>query len=73
MKPLLIALAILVGLLPVDGSTYERDHLSQSVVYADASQTHWLTNSSKIRHNKSCQWYHSSKGRPCRKDEGKGL
>jgi Tfp pilus assembly protein PilV len=32
--------------------------------------THWLTLSSNKRHNSSCRWFKTSKGRPCRADEG---
>jgi Tfp pilus assembly protein PilV len=32
--------------------------------------THWLTSSSNKRHNSSCRWFKTSKGRPCRADEG---
>jgi len=36
----------------------------------DTELTHWLTTSSRKRHNKSCRYYEHSNGRPCRKDEG---
>ena len=68
-KPTSSVIAILVGLLPVYGCVYVRNSLSQSVVYADASKTHWLTSSSKTCHDKSCRWYQNSKGCPYRKDE----
>ena len=32
--------------------------------------THWLTFPSNTRHNRSCLWYRSGGGRPCRADEG---
>ncbi len=32
--------------------------------------THWLTTSSNKRHNYSCRNFRTTKGRPCRKDEG---
>ena len=32
--------------------------------------THWLTSPSNERHNRSCLWYKSGSGRPCRADEG---
>lgn len=32
--------------------------------------THWITNSSRKRHNASCRWYRNSKGRMCRATEG---
>jgi hypothetical protein len=34
------------------------------------SLTHWLTTSSNKRHNSSCRWYRTSRGQPCRADEG---
>lgn len=35
------------------------------------SLTHWLTSSSGVRHNSSCQHYQTSKGRACSASEGK--
>ena len=35
-----------------------------------AGQTHWLTESSLIRHNNSCQYYQKSIGRACAPNEG---
>jgi len=32
--------------------------------------THWMTNSSKKRHNKSCRYFKNSKGRMCKPTEG---
>jgi hypothetical protein len=32
--------------------------------------THWLTSSSSKRHNASCRYFQSSKGRPCTATEG---
>jgi hypothetical protein len=37
---------------------------------AEASGEHWLTTSSHKRHNSSCKYYKSSKGRPCGPNEG---
>lgn len=36
-----------------------------------AAKTHWITNSSGIRHNSKCKHYENSRGRPCTKDEGR--
>jgi len=38
---------------------------------ANATQTHWLTISSGIRHNSTCRHFKNSKGRMCTKDEGR--
>ena len=35
-----------------------------------STPTHWLTFPSNERHNRSCLWYRSGRGRPCRADEG---
>jgi hypothetical protein len=40
------------------------------VASKDEELTHWLTSSSGKRHNNTCRWYHNSRGRPCRADEG---
>lgn len=34
-------------------------------------QTYWLTIKSGIRHNSKCRYYENSRGRHCKKDEGK--
>lgn len=34
-------------------------------------KTHWLTTSSGVRHNSTCRYYRTSKGRPCGPDEGR--
>src|SRR6476620_792424 len=34
------------------------------------SLTHWLTTSSSKRHNSSCRYYRTSRGRACGADEG---
>lgn len=33
--------------------------------------THWITSSSRKRHNSSCRWFQNSKGRMCSATEGK--
>jgi hypothetical protein len=43
---------------------------SQTTASQDQQLTHWLTISSGKRHNSTCRWYHNSRGRPCRADEG---
>lgn len=35
-----------------------------------AEKSYWITTSSSKRHNSSCRYYKSSKGRLCTKDEG---
>jgi Tfp pilus assembly protein PilN len=35
-----------------------------------AQQGYWMTTSSGKRHNSSCRYYGTTKGRPCSKDEG---
>ncbi len=36
-----------------------------------ATNTHWITNSSGVRHNSSCRYYENSKGRKCGPDAGR--
>ena len=36
-----------------------------------AEKTHWITQSSGVRHNSKCRYYQKSKGRACTKDEGR--
>jgi hypothetical protein len=38
---------------------------------AASTKTHWLTASSKKRHNKHCRYFKKSKGRMCAPNEGK--
>jgi len=71
MKIVLAAIAILLNLISVLPSVGEGTQFSNGGIHAEARKTHWLTISGNIRHNKSCRWYHNSKGRPCRKDEGR--
>lgn len=35
-----------------------------------ATNSHWITTSSRKRHNSSCRWYRQSQGRPCGPNEG---
>jgi hypothetical protein len=65
MKIVLAAIAILLGLISVLPSVGEGTQFSNGDIHAEARKTHWLTISGNIRHNKSCRWYHNSKGRPC--------
>lgn len=38
---------------------------------AASTDKHWLTTSSGVRHNASCEWFGRSKGRPCAPTEGR--
>ncbi|MFC5049222.1 hypothetical protein ACFPK9_01130 [Rubritalea spongiae] len=61
------AVGAIVGTENVTAAHIEpREH----VIYAE-EKTHWITNSSGIRHNKSCRYYRNSKGRACTKNEGR--
>jgi hypothetical protein len=65
--PLFAALFCLIPIIPAWGDSGEVGKTSSEA----AEKTHWLTNSSKIRHNKSCRYFKKSKGRLCSPTEGK--
>ena len=49
----------------------KRRKLGRGAADPPADGQHWLTESSGVRHNSSCRYYKSSKGRPCGLDEGR--
>jgi len=49
----------------------QRGATPDSLTTGDAQETgYWLTTSSGKRHNSKCRYYKTSKGRPCKPDEG---
>lgn len=69
----LLALLLCIAVLGIAPGAGLRDSAPEipDVHFSQSENSHWLTISSKIRHNKTCRWYRSSKGRPCRSDEGR--
>lgn len=71
MKPaLMLALGMVVATIGI-GFGSPSPLIVELPAAAAAEQTHWITTSSGVRHNKSCRWYKNSKGRPCGPTEGR--
>ena len=65
-----VLVVTLAALTAGAGFSVQNTPLPRPVLEVAAENTHWITTKSGVRHNKTCRWHKTSKGRACGPSEG---